>query len=75
LLSFDLINKSSLIFGNFAFCMKKYRIEVTEVLSRIVETEAENEDNAVEMVRQMYRNCDIVLDASDYIETEISVKR
>jgi hypothetical protein len=55
--------------------MKKYRIEVTEVLSRIVETEAENEDNAVEMVRQMYRNCDIVLDASDYVETEFSVKK
>ena len=54
--------------------MKKYRIEVTEVLSRIVETDAENEDDAVEIVRQMYRNCDIVLDASDYIETEISVK-
>ena len=55
--------------------MKKYRIEVTEVLSRIIEMDAENEDEAVEMVRQMYRNCDIVLDASDYIETEISVKR
>ena len=55
--------------------MTKYRIEVTEVLSRIVEMEAENEIDAVEMVRQMYRNCDIVLDASDYIETEISVKR
>ena len=55
--------------------MTKYRIEVTEVLSRIVEMEAENEDDAVEMVRQMYRNCDLVLDASDYVETEISVKR
>lgn len=54
--------------------MKKYRIEVTEVLNRIVETEAESEDDAVEMVRQMYRNCEIVLDASDYIEIEISVK-
>jgi len=75
LLSFDLFTKSSLIFGTFAFCMKKYRIEVTEVLSRIVETDAENEDDAVEMVRQMYRNCEIVLDASDYVETEISVKR
>ena len=63
-----------MIFGNFAFCMTKYRIEVTEVLSRIVETDAENEDDAVEMVRQMYRNCEIVLDASDYVETEISVK-
>ena len=55
--------------------MTKYRIEVREVLSRIVETEAENEDEAVEMVRQMYRNYEIVLDASDYIETEISVKK
>ena len=74
MLSFDLFAKSSLIFGTFALCMTKYRIEVTEVLSRIVETEAENEDDAVEMVRQMYRNCELVLDASDYVETEISVK-
>lgn len=59
----------------FALCMTKYRIEVREVLSRIVETEAENEDDAVEMVRQMYRNCEIVLDASDYQETDIDVKR
>ena len=55
--------------------MTKYRIKVTEVLSRIIETEAKTEDGAVEMVRQMYRNCDIVLDASDYVETEISAKR
>ena len=55
--------------------MTKYRIEVTDVLSRIVEAEAENEDDAVEMVRQMYRNCELVLDASDYVETEISVKK
>ena len=55
--------------------MTKYRIEVTEVLSRIVETEAENEDKAVDRVRQMYQNCEIVLDASDYVETEISVKK
>ena len=59
----------------FALCMTKYRIEVREVLSRIVETEAENADDAVEMVRQMYRNCEIVLDASDYQETDIDVKR
>ncbi len=59
----------------FALRMTKYRIEVREVLSRIVETEAENEDDAVEMVRQMYRNCEIVLDASDYQETDIDVKR
>lgn len=55
--------------------MKKYRIEVTEVLSRIIEMEADNEFDAVEMVRHMYRNCDIILYASDYVETLISVKR
>ena len=75
MLSFDLFADSSLFFGTFAFCMTKYRIEVIEVLSRIVETEAENEDDAVEMVRQMYRNCELVFDASDYVETEISVKK
>ncbi|MBQ6680757.1 MAG: DpnD/PcfM family protein [Prevotella sp.] len=55
--------------------MTKYKIEVRELLSRIIETEAENEDDAVEMVRRMYHNCDIVLDASDYQETEIGAKR
>jgi len=61
--------------STFAKRMKKYRIEVKEVLSRTVETEAESEEEAVEMVWHMYRNCDIVLDASDYVETEIGVKR
>ena len=55
--------------------MTKYRVEIIEILSRTIETEAESEDAAVEKVRQMYRNCDIILDASDYVETEISVKR
>lgn len=55
--------------------MTKFRVEITETLSRTIETEAESEDDAVEKVRQMYRNCDIILDDSDYVETEISVKR
>ncbi len=59
----------------FCKCMTKYRIKVKEVLSRIVEVEADNEEEAVEMVKEMYRNCYIVLDASDYNETEIDVKR
>ena len=75
MLSFDLFDITSLIFSNFAISMTKYRIEVTEYLSRIVETEAENEDDAVKIVRQMYQNCDLILDSSDYVETEISVKR
>ena len=58
----------------FACCMKKYSIEVTEILRRIMEVEASDADDAIAKVRQMYRNCDIVLDASDYERTEISVK-
>ena len=75
MLIFDLFPILSLILSIFAHCMTKYRIEVTEVLSRIIETEADSDEKAVEVVRQMYRNCNIVLDASDYVETEISVKR
>ena len=47
--------------------MKNYRIEVTEVLCRIVETKAASESETVETVRQMYGRCDIVLDDSDYV--------
>ena len=54
--------------------MKKYSIEVLEMLSRIVEVEAADEEDAIERVRQMYRKCEIVLDDSDYKVTEISVK-
>lgn len=54
--------------------MKKYSIEVLEVLSRIVEVEANDKEDAIEIVRQMYRKCKIVLDDSDYKVTEISVK-
>ncbi len=58
----------------FAYNMKKYRIEVTEVLSRVVEIMADNDDDAIQTVKAMYRNCDIVLGASDYDLTEFSVK-
>ena len=54
--------------------MKKYRIDVTEVLSRVVEIVADNDDEAMHTVKTMYHNCDIVLDASDYVLTEFSVK-
>ena len=54
--------------------MKKYSIEVLEVLSRIVEVDALYEEDAIEQVRQKYRKCEIVLDDSDYKMTEFSVK-
>lgn len=54
--------------------MKKYSIVVTEVLSRNVDVEAVDAEEAMTRVRQMYLNCDIVLDASDYEYTDFSVK-
>ena len=54
--------------------MKKYRIEVTEVLSRIVEIKAESDEDALNTARKIYQKCDFVLDASDYVFTEFSVK-
>ena len=54
--------------------MKKYSIEVLEILSRIVEVEASDAEEAIEKVRQKCRKCEIVLDDSDYKVTEISVK-
>ena len=68
------MERISRVCANFVNCMKKYSIEVLEVLSRIVEVEALNEEDATERVRQMYRKCEIVLDDSDYKLTEISVK-
>ena len=74
MLRIDLILFFSRVFCYFAYYMKKYRIEVIEVLSRIVEMVAEDEEEALQHVKAMYRNCDLVLDASDYVKTEFSVK-
>ena len=43
-------------------------------LSRIVEVEAKNEEEAEEKVREMYMNEDIVLDASDFQSVEYFVQ-
>lgn len=53
--------------------MTKYRINITETMSRTIETEADSDKIAMEKVKLMYRDCDIVLDASDYVGTEFSV--
>ena len=50
----------------------KYKVNVEELLSRIVEVEAENEEE--EKVREMYMNEDIVLDASDFQSVEYFVQ-
>ena len=52
----------------------KYKVNVEELLSRIVEVETENEEEAEDKVREMYMNEDIVLDASDFQSVEYFVQ-
>ena len=53
--------------------MNKYKVEIEEILNRIVEVEAKNEDEAYMKVKEQYRKCEIVLTAEDFIDVEISV--
>ena len=46
---------------------QKFNIEFREVLTKVVEIEAENEIEAMNKAREMYHNEDIVLDAEDFI--------
>lgn len=43
--------------------MKKYTIEITETLTRLVSIEAEDKYEAERIVREKYKSCEIVLDA------------
>ena len=52
----------------------KYKVNVEELLSRIAEVKAENEEEAEEKVREMYMNEDIVLDTSDFQSVEYFVQ-
>lgn len=53
--------------------MKKYKVEIEETLNRIVEVDAENEDEAYMKVKEMYKNCEIVLMAEDFLDVDFSV--
>ena len=50
--------------------MKTFEIEIKETLSRTIEVKANSENEAFDMVKQMYRDEEIVLDDSDYVDTE-----
>lgn len=50
---------------------KKYNVEIKETLSRVVEVEADSKEIAESVVRGWYREGRIVLDDTDYVDTEI----
>ena len=51
--------------------MKNYKIEIQELLSRIIEIEAQSAEEAIDKAWEMYRAEEIVLDADDWVGTEI----
>ncbi|MBS1174306.1 MAG: DpnD/PcfM-like protein [Burkholderiaceae bacterium] len=55
------------------FAMETFKIEVREFLSKIVEIEAANIDDAVATVKQLYEQNEIVLDGDNYVVTEIEM--
>ena len=51
--------------------METFKVEIQELLSRIVEVEANSIDEALDKVNQLYRNQEIVLDSNDFISNRI----
>lgn len=51
----------------------KFRVEITETLKRAVIVEAQSEEIALDMVRKHYDDEDIILDGSDFDDTEFKV--
>lgn len=57
--------------------MKKWKIVITETLTRTVEAEAdaENKDAAIDIVRTKYKRGEIILGAEDYCCTEFEAQQ
>lgn len=52
--------------------MKAFKIEIQEFLSKIIEIHAKSEEEALDLVRDMYNNEEIILTYNDIVTTEIS---
>jgi hypothetical protein len=50
--------------------MKEYEIRIEEILQRTINVEAENKEEAIEKVKEMYRNEEVVLTADDFAGVE-----
>ena len=53
--------------------MKKFKVLITEYSSKIVEVEANEEAEAMLLVREMYCGEEIVLDYSDFDDVEFEI--
>ena len=51
----------------------KVKVEITETLQKFIELEANGFEEALLIVKEKYKNSEIILDDSSYIDTEIKV--
>lgn len=54
--------------------MKSFKVEVKETLARCIIVKAENQEEAIELVKQRYSQEDIVLGCEDYVTTEYAIR-
>ena len=52
---------------------RAFQIEIVETLNNIVEVNAENEQDALLKVRDMYRNEEVILYSDDFIDTKSNI--
>ena len=53
--------------------MKTFKVVITETSSKTVEVQANNKNEALEIVEEMYENCEIVLDWNDLDKTDYTI--
>ena len=52
--------------------MKTFTLEIQEILSKVIEIEAETLSDAIDIAHDMYNSEEIVLDASDFMTNTIT---
>ena len=59
---------------NKAVAVKRvFNVEITEILSRIIQVDAKDEQSALSRVQALYQNEEVVLGSEDYRNTEFEV--
>lgn len=51
----------------------KIKVEITELLQRVIEFEALSPEDAERQMLEKYRNGDVILDADDCVSSEVCV--
>ena len=53
--------------------LKEYTVEITETLQRQIHIKASSGGEAISEVKRLYNNEEIILDSSDYIDTDFKI--